>query len=255
VRYFSLLGSITLLTIYLVPPINQSECDEVSYKIFFSGSKNLKAATSTLLSCGEAYKFQNPVSAIVLYSVLYTAFLAASIPGCTTVLSILAGAMWNPIVAILLIVINSSFGGMCAYVLSQLVLKDTVVKRFPRLFNKLRKSIDSFGSNIWFAMIFLRVTPLVPNWFVSLGSPMVGMPINVFFFGGMLGFVPAGIFHCLNGRALKSLVTDSGVDPFTSFFTLFGLQFVVLLPLWLCGKKKSRELEAKISKEEKKKGD
>eukprot|EP00954_Amorphochlora_amoebiformis_P018887 1329008-Amorphochlora_amoeboformis.AAC.1 len=159
---------------YLVPPINQSECDEVSYKIFFSGSKNLKAATSTLLSCGEAYKFQNPVSAIVLYSVLYTAFLAASIPGCTTVLSILAGAMWNPIVAILLIVINSSFGGMCAYVLSQLVLKDTVVKRFPRLFNKLRertltnhtrthsypfnagKSIDSFGSNIWFVF-----TPLL----------------------------------------------------------------------------------------------
>jgi len=96
-------------------------------------------------------------------------------------------------------------------------------------------------------MIFLRVTPLVPNWFVSLGCPLVGMPLHVFFFGGMLGFVPAGIFHCLNGRALKNLLNSNGVDPFTSFLTLFGLQFVVLLPLWLCGKRKADELAKKIS--------
>eukprot|EP00472_Partenskyella_glossopodia_P012803 CAMPEP_0197514912 /NCGR_PEP_ID=MMETSP1318-20131121/206_1 /TAXON_ID=552666 /ORGANISM="Partenskyella glossopodia, Strain RCC365" /LENGTH=213 /DNA_ID=CAMNT_0043063133 /DNA_START=172 /DNA_END=813 /DNA_ORIENTATION=+ len=202
--------------------------------------------TRDLLSCGESYKADNPMAAIVLYSVLYTAFLAASIPGCTTILSILAGALWPPYIAIVLIVFNSGLGGMCAYTLSHLMLRGSVVARFPKLFEKLKRSIDSFGSNIWFAMIFLRVTPLVPNWFVSLGAPLVGMPAHVFFVGGMIGFIPSGIFHCLNGRALKNLINSTGVDPLTSFLTLFGLQFVVLLPLWLCGKRKANELEREI---------
>mmetsp|Transcript_10902 Transcript_10902/g.26728 ORF Transcript_10902/g.26728 Transcript_10902/m.26728 type:complete len:91 (-) Transcript_10902:286-558(-) len=79
----------------------------------------------------------------------------------------------------------------------------------------------------------------------------VAMPMHVFFFGGMIGFIPAGIFHCLNGRALKSMVEDTVVDPLTSFITLFGLQFVVLLPLWLCGKRKAAELEQKIEMDDK----
>jgi len=100
-------------------------------------------------------------------------------------------------------------------------------------------------------MIFLRVTPLMPNWFVSLGAPLIDMPLHVFFFGGMIGFIPSGIFHCLNGRALKNLVNESGVDPLTSFLTLFGLQFPPLLLMWLFGKRKAQEIEKEIENEEK----
>mmetsp|Transcript_13174 Transcript_13174/g.18243 ORF Transcript_13174/g.18243 Transcript_13174/m.18243 type:complete len:272 (+) Transcript_13174:171-986(+) len=246
IQYFATLILVTVVTILWVPPVDQDECKDVSIKTFFSGSSNLKAMAGQLLDCGEAYKTQHPYSAILLYSVLYTAFLAASIPGCTTIMSILAGALYHPVFAIALIIINSSFGGMCAYLLSYLMLRETLEKRFPSLFDKLRKAVKSFGSNIWFAMIFLRVTPLVPNWFVSLGAPLVGMPLHVFFLGGMIGFIPAGIFHCMNGRALKNLVNESGVDPLTSFATLFGLQFLVLLPLWICGKQKAAQLESEI---------
>eukprot|EP00469_Lotharella_globosa_P017701 CAMPEP_0167823010 /NCGR_PEP_ID=MMETSP0112_2-20121227/7872_1 /TAXON_ID=91324 /ORGANISM="Lotharella globosa, Strain CCCM811" /LENGTH=257 /DNA_ID=CAMNT_0007724557 /DNA_START=17 /DNA_END=790 /DNA_ORIENTATION=+ len=246
IAYFATLFGVTAATLYLVPPVEQEACKELSFSTFFSGSSNLKGMAKEFLECGEAYKADNPVSAIVLYSVLYTAFLAASVPGCTTMLSVLSGALWHPAISILLITINSSTGGLCAYYLSHLMLRETVTKRFPSLFTKLRKSIESFGSNIWFAMIFLRVTPLVPNWFVSLGAPMVDMPPHVFFFGGMIGFIPSGIFHCLNGRALKQLVDSQGVDPKKAFLTLFGLQFIVLLPLWLCGKRSADKLAAEI---------
>jgi len=253
ILYFGTLLSVTALTFYAVPPVDQEECKEMTLKRFLTAAfnLNLKGLAGNLLECGEAYKSQHPFSAIALYSVFYTAFLAASIPGCTTIMSILAGAMYPPPIAILLITINSSFGGTCAYLLSHLMLRETLITRFPTLFTKLRKAVKSFGSNIWFAMIFLRVTPLMPNWFVSLGAPLIDMPLHVFFFGGMIGFIPSGIFHCLNGRALKNLVNESGVDPLTSFLTLFGLQFPPLLLMWLFGKRKAQEIEKEIENEEK----
>ena len=36
-------------------------------------------------------------------------------------------------------------------------------------------------------MIFLRFTPLVPNWFVNLASPIVGMPFLHFSLGTFFG--------------------------------------------------------------------
>jgi len=36
-------------------------------------------------------------------------------------------------------------------------------------------------------MLFLRLTPLVPNWFVNIASPIVGMPIKIFATGTLFG--------------------------------------------------------------------
>jgi uncharacterized membrane protein YdjX (TVP38/TMEM64 family) len=36
-------------------------------------------------------------------------------------------------------------------------------------------------------MLFLRLTPLIPNWFVNLGSPLVGMPYKYFIIASIFG--------------------------------------------------------------------
>jgi uncharacterized membrane protein YdjX (TVP38/TMEM64 family) len=36
-------------------------------------------------------------------------------------------------------------------------------------------------------MLFLRLTPLVPNWFVNIASPIVGMPVKYFSLGTLFG--------------------------------------------------------------------
>jgi len=36
-------------------------------------------------------------------------------------------------------------------------------------------------------MMFLRLTPLIPNWFVNLGSPLVGMPYLYFIVASFFG--------------------------------------------------------------------
>jgi uncharacterized membrane protein YdjX (TVP38/TMEM64 family) len=34
----------------------------------------------------------------------------------------------------------------------------------------------------------LRVTPILPNWFINLASPLIDVPIVPFFFGTLAGF-------------------------------------------------------------------
>lgn len=44
-------------------------------------------------------------------------------------------------------------------------------------------------------MLFLRISPIVPNWFVNVASPIVGMPIHIFAFGTFFGLMPLNIIH------------------------------------------------------------
>lgn len=40
-------------------------------------------------------------------------------------------------------------------------------------------------------MLFLRITPTLPNLFINLASPIVDVPFHVFFLATLIGLVPA----------------------------------------------------------------
>jgi uncharacterized membrane protein YdjX (TVP38/TMEM64 family) len=60
-------------------------------------------------------------------------------------------------------------------------------------------------------MLFLRLTPLIPNWFVNLGSPLVGMPYKYFIIASIfgiyyfiiLGLMPNNFILIQTGLTLK----------------------------------------------------
>ena len=50
--------------------------------------------------------------------------------------------------------------------------------------------VSANRSNLFWYMLFLRLTPLIPNWFVNLASPLVGIPYLYFLFASMFGMMP-----------------------------------------------------------------
>ena len=48
----------------------------------------------------------------------------------------------------------------------------------PASLDAFREKVAANGDNLLWYMLFLRVTPLVPNWFVNLACPLVGMPVR-----------------------------------------------------------------------------
>lgn len=68
-------------------------------------------------------------------------------------------------------------------------------------------------------IIFLRITPFLPNWFINITSPVINVPLEVFFIGTFLGKPVHPICHvprcCCVVCFLNSLesVPFKGVAP------------------------------------------
>jgi uncharacterized membrane protein YdjX (TVP38/TMEM64 family) len=96
--------------------------------------------------------------------------------------------------------------------------------------------------------MFLRLTPLIPNWFVNLGSPLVGMPyiyfiVATFFgiFGCYLGLMPNNFILIQTGLTLKE-IDKIGVSP-KVFISLMALGFLALIPTFISKKYEKKMAE------------
>lgn len=118
---------------------------------------------------------------------------------------------------------------MCFW-LSHFLGKAIMEQLCPKMLNAFRDKIKSNRSNLFYYLLFLRITPLLPNWFVNVASPVVEVPFHLFFLATFLGLMPANYFHMSTGRALSSLKSLSFKDNAWTFTILFLLQFAALLP-------------------------
>ena len=60
-------------------------------------------------------------------------------------------------------------------------------------------------------MLFLRVSPMLPNWFVNYGTPLVGMPISYFVAASLLAIQPAAAMSISMGGMLRE-AGEAGLD-------------------------------------------
>jgi uncharacterized membrane protein YdjX (TVP38/TMEM64 family) len=64
-------------------------------------------------------------------------------------------------------------------------------------------------------MLFLRLTPLLPNWFINLSSPVVGIPVSTFACATFFGQMPMNLVFWFSGNTFfKALEGEDGGDPF-----------------------------------------
>lgn len=80
--------------------------------------------------------------------------------------------------------------------------------------------------SIFYYILFLRVTPLIPNFMVNMVAPIADIPLVPYFFGTLLGIAPQAFIACQLGQTLGEL-TETSVSPW-SIVLLIVLGFVVL---------------------------
>lgn len=49
--------------------------------------------------------------------------------------------------------------------------------------------VNSHRDHLLWYVIFLRVTPIIPNWVINIISPVVDMPLWIFFVATFIGTV------------------------------------------------------------------
>lgn len=142
------------------------------------------------------------------------------IPG-TIFMSLLAGALFGVIKGLFMVVFNATAGASSCFFLSKLIGRPIVNWLWPDklrffqaevlnwvylnlllfvllscspsmtyyLFNYLQ--IAKRRDRLLNYMLFLRVTPTLPNLFINLASPIVDIPFHIFFLATVIGLIPA----------------------------------------------------------------
>ena len=81
----------------------------------------------------------------------------------------------------------SATGATFCYLLSAMVGQELVTRYFPERLNSWRAQISHHHDDMLWYIIFLRITPFLPNWFINLASPLVGVRVAPFYWGTFLG--------------------------------------------------------------------
>jgi len=171
------------------------------------------------------------------YSVLAAVFLiyvflqSFAIPG-SLFLTILAGFLYPFPIALFLVCLCSAFGATFCYLLSYIVAKRIVKKYFYHKITEWQRQANKQKENMLFYIIFLRITPFVPNWFMNLSSPLIDIPLKPFVLGTFLGVAPPCCIYIQAGTTLNTLTSSSSVFTWQSVLMLTFFSIVSLSPVF-----------------------
>ncbi|GFY95295.1 SNARE associated Golgi protein family [Actinidia rufa] len=131
-----------------------------------------------------------PAKFILGYCSTYIFMQTFMIPG-TIFMSLLAGALFGVLKGLFLVVFNATAGASSCYFLSKLIGRPIVSWLWPEKLKYFQTEIAKRKEKLLNYMLFLRITPTLPNLFINLASPIVDIPFHVFFLATAIGLIPA----------------------------------------------------------------
>ncbi|KAE9618353.1 putative SNARE associated golgi family protein [Lupinus albus] len=215
--------SIGLFCIYLTMP--PAEKGHIKLPHTLSDLRLLKEYLST-------YAKNHPAQFILGYCSTYIFMQTFMIPG-TIFMSLLAGALFGVVRGIMLVVFNATAGASSCFFLSKLIGRPLVSWLWPEKLRFFQAEIAKRRDKLFNYMLFLRVTPTLPNLFINLASPIVDVPFHTFFLGTLIGLIPAAYITVRAGLALGDLKSVRDLYDIKTLSVLFLIGFVAILPTLL----------------------
>ncbi|XP_028163792.1 transmembrane protein 41 homolog isoform X2 [Ostrinia furnacalis] len=179
----------------------------------------------------DKYFYEVMFGVFVIYIFLQT----FAIPG-SIFLSILSGFLFPFYLALLLVCCCSAIGASLCFFLSNLLGKKLVNRYFPERAAQWSKAVEKHKNNLLNYIIFLRVTPFLPNWFINMTAPVIGVPLIPFTLGTFIGVAPPSFVAIQAGQTLHSLTSTSDAWSWTSIIVLSAFALISLIPVLLKNK-------------------
>ncbi|KAG5484912.1 hypothetical protein LSCM4_07685 [Leishmania orientalis] len=157
---------------------------------------SLRSASGISEFCRELQKLaqQQYWQVLLFITLLYLTLQTFCIPG-TVVLNAAVGAVMGTLLGVPYCTFLGTMGALCCFLLSRIVGRSLVEAADARLMRgrgltMIRAQVSHYRADLFVYLIFLRLTPILPNWLVNLASPVIGVPLHTFAGATMLGIVP-----------------------------------------------------------------
>ncbi|VDM95529.1 unnamed protein product [Thelazia callipaeda] len=175
------------------------------------------------------YKEEHYYTVLFGISAVYILLQSLAIPG-SIFLTILSGYLFSFPTALCLVCTCSACGAQICYFFALLFGRERIMAFAPEKISKWQNEIADFDSLFYF-VIFLRITPILPNWLINLASPIFGVPVPAFFFGTFLGVAPPSCIYIQAGATLQKLTHVGAAWSWSAVFIIAFAAFLSLVPV------------------------
>uniref|UniRef100_A0A8C2BRW7 Transmembrane protein 41aa n=1 Tax=Cyprinus carpio TaxID=7962 RepID=A0A8C2BRW7_CYPCA len=189
----------------------------------------------------QFYKTQHTGYVLLLFCSAYLYKQAFAIPG-SSFLNILAGALFGTWYGLLLTCVLTTVGATLCFLMSQVFGKQHIVRLFPEKVAMLQNKVEENRSSLFFFLLFLRLFPMSPNWFLNMTSPILNIPVTLFFMAVFIGLMPYNFICVQTGSMLSQISTLDDLFSWSVVLKLLLIACVALLPGALIRRYSTRHL-------------
>lgn len=191
---------------------------------------NLEQNKEALLDRVQEYY----IPAIVLYTLLYIAVVAFSIPG-ATVLTLLGGFFFGSIsgisgVALATVFVNvgATTGAFFVFLAARYFLGDMVHEKYGTKLERFNRELEENGKNY---LLTMRFIPIFPFWMINLMSGVARVNPLTFLWTTSLGIIPGSAVYAYVGYAFGSVGGEAQDVIRNVVIALVALAAISLLPV------------------------
>lgn len=169
------------------------------------------------------------IQVLIGYISTYVFMQAFMIPG-TIFLSLLAGALFGAYKGLILVIFSATAGASSCFFLSKVFGAPVAIWLWPQQIRFFRTEVAKHKGKLLNYMLFLRVTPTLPNTFINFASPIVGIPYHTFLLATLFGLIPASIMSVRAGLTLGQLQSLGDLYDTKTILFLFTIGLILILP-------------------------
>ncbi|KIK68073.1 hypothetical protein GYMLUDRAFT_154798 [Collybiopsis luxurians FD-317 M1] len=163
---------------------------------------------------------------------------AWSIPG-SVIWNVLAGALFSPLSATILLTTLTTVGSLCASMLAT-PLAPFIMRLFPRVLDMTRAALEgnvsedksistTHASGAWVRLSVLRLVGVVPWSGINIACGVCGVPLWDCMLGSFIGTLPWTAVTCQIGDILQTVASAPSATPQTVSSLLMTPEIIVKL--------------------------
>ena len=169
----------------------------------------------------ESYRQANPYEVELIFFTSYIILTSLSLP-VALVLGLLAGMIFDNIIAIILISFASSLGATIAFLVSRYFFRDFIQNKYARQYHIVN---DGVKKNSGYYIFALRMCMVFPFFLVNLLMGLTTVKTIQYYIVSQLGMLPGTIIIVsLGDKLIGTLTSDVSIDAhLVVLLTAFGL--------------------------------
>lgn len=161
---------------------------------------------------GQQQAFQNyyaakPFLTIPVYMGFYIAITAFSLPG-AAIMTLAAGALFGNLAGVVMVSFASSIGATLAFLVSRILLKEYIQKKFGEKLKTINTGIEKDGA---FYLFTLRLVPVFPFFIINLAMGLTPIKTLTFYLVSQLGMLPGTFVFVNAGTQIGKLESLKGI--------------------------------------------